>query len=259
MASGDMQGGSASGMVDTANKGVDFINGFASLFRGTTASNNTNSNRTLDTTTTDTEEVSPEKAMALLQQVLGGVQGLSAVSGGQKASGMYGSTVNQQLVNDLLARSTADVAALSSKKTQTQTGTINDAQSNSQHKKGALEWIICTELNKQGRLPNKFYRYGARVFASYSPVSKQGYYIWAVPAVKHLRKYPNSKLSNLMEVVFNARAEYLAAKAGCKSARKTVLGFLTTHILFVVCVALSRTIARKPIDFMSAVYPTQGA
>lgn len=235
MASGDIPSNSG-GPLGSIQQGIGIVDDFSSLFRGKSSS---------DSVTTE-EDVSPEKAQALIEQILGSVGGLAAVSQGQKNAGLYNSTVNQQLTNDLLTRSASSVAALSSKKTTTQ----------EQHKKGALEWIICTELNKQGRLPHKFYRYGARVFASYSDYSKQGYYIWAVPAVKHLRKHPNSMLSNIMEIVFNARAEYLAAIAGCKSAKKSVLGFLTTHILFVVCVALSRTIARKPIDFMSAVYPT---
>jgi hypothetical protein len=108
-------------------------------------------------------------------------------------------------------------------------------------------WIICTELNRQGRLPTRWYVYGAREFLSYDERGKQGYYIWAIPSVKHLRKHPNSFYSKLMEIVFNARAEYLAAKAGCRGARKTVLGFLTTHVLYVFCWTLSRTIARKPV------------
>lgn len=257
MATGDIQQGGSG--FDTAGKAIGVVSDFMGLFRGKSSSNNTSSNKDINLTTTNSEEVSPEKAMALLQQLLGSVQGLAQVSSGQKISGMYDSTTNQQLTNDLLARSTADVAALSSVKTQTQTGTISDSQTTQQKTKGALQWIICTELYRQGRLQSKFYKYGARVFANYTDRTKQGYYIWAVPAVKHLRSHPDSKLSKLMEIVFNARAEYLAAKAGCKSANKTVLGFLTTHILFVVCVVLSRTIARKPIDFMSAVYPTQGA
>lgn len=114
----------------------------------------------------------------------------------------------------------------------------------------AAKWIICTELNKQGRLPNKWYYYGAKEFAKYDERGKQGYYIWAVPAVKHLRKYPNSKFSKLLEVVFNARAEHLAAIAGLKGARKTVFGAITTHGLYAVCWILSRTIARKPVEFI---------
>lgn len=106
-------------------------------------------------------------------------------------------------------------------------------------------WIICTELNKQGRLPSRWYVYGAKEFAKYDERGKQGYYIWAIPSVRHLRKHPNSLYSKLMEVVFNVRAEYLSAKAGCRGARKTVLGAITNYGLYAFCWTLSRTIARK--------------
>lgn len=108
-------------------------------------------------------------------------------------------------------------------------------------------WIICTELNRQGRMPHNFYRYGGREFLKYDEHGKQGYYIWAIPSVRHLRKYPTSVYSKLLEIVFNARAEYLSAIGGCTGARKTALGFITTHCLYVGCWILSRTIARKPV------------
>lgn len=117
----------------------------------------------------------------------------------------------------------------------------------------ATGWIICTELNKQGRLPNKWYYYGAKEFAKYDERGKQGYYIWAVPAVQHLRKYPTSLCSKVLEITFNARAEYLSAKAGLKGARKTMFGAITTHGLYAICWILSRTIARKPVEFMHIV------
>ena len=71
------------------------------------------------TTTTSGEVVSQDKANALLQQILESTGGLAAVSGGQKGAGLYNSSTNRLLTNDLLARSTANVAALSSQKTQT--------------------------------------------------------------------------------------------------------------------------------------------
>lgn len=108
-------------------------------------------------------------------------------------------------------------------------------------------WIICTELNKQGRMPHKYYRYGGREFLKYDAQGKQGYYIWAIPSVRHLKKYPNSTYSKLMCWVFNHRAEYLSAIGGCAGARKTVAGFITTHGLYALCWTLSRTIARKPV------------
>lgn len=232
-------------------KGVDDV---WSLFRGKTDSTNGNSTQNINVTNTTEEDVSNEKAKAYLQQLLGGVNGLAALTSGQKSAGIYDSTTNMQLTNDLLAQVTANVAALSKKTTTTQAGTVSTDTSSSQHKKGALEWIVCTELYKQGRMPHRWYRHGFKVFAAHSAQTKNGYYYWAVPLVKHLRKHPDSVLSAITQDAFNARAEYLAAEAGERTARKTIAGFLVKHITYVVCVVISRTIARKSIDWYSEVY-----
>lgn len=389
MATGDLQ--SRNPMSDISN--------ILNIFKGTGTTTQTN---------TSSEVVSNDKAKAYLQQILESNSGLAAVSGGQKSAGMYGSTVNTQLTNDLLARASAQTAALSSTKTSTsssKTGaqmdplktvaglalgqvltpiakagskklgldklgqnisdsifgdgsavtdttpfdianfspsasmsmptlpdlsssdinvgsSMPDATGGGSSAAGILgtagasagigalmssgaadaaatgggyvlgaegatwgasaaaaagtdaavtagtaaaadtaaaaggadiigtlaaaaAWIVCTELNKQGRLPYRYYIYGAREFAKYDERGKQGYYIWAIPSVEHLRAHPTSLYSRALEVVFNARAEYLAAKAGCKGARKTALGFITTHGLYAFCWTLSRTIARK--------------
>lgn len=229
-------------------KGVDDV---WSLFRGKT--DNQNNTRTVDMSTTESEEVSPEKAKALLDQLLSGTNGLAQLVSGQKAAGVYDSTTNLQLTNDLLARSTASIASLSSKKTTEQSGTVNDASS--QHKKGAFEWIVCTELHKQHRIPHDFYRKGAKKFATYGEDVKRGYYYWAVAAVKHLRTKPNSKLSNFLAYVFLNRAEYVASQMGCKRAKKTVTGFLATYVTYAICWSLCKTVARKQVDWYSKVYP----
>lgn len=407
-----------------SNNSIDMLTQLLTTFKGGPT-----------TTQTSSEQVSNDKATAYLQQLLGGTSGLAAVSSGQKSAGMYNSTVNQQLTNDLLARTSAQTAALSSTKTSTSqvgpqanplatigmmlggqvasklagpalttakkklglddlgqkisdsifgpsggsagTGVLGESVSNiypaafdtmpinsaalqnldnlsvtssgsadtgSASSAGGMDagtaaalgigagtasalaggttaataggyaiaagdtafglaageaaagaagaeaagagiagaaggselmatlgpiglgiaaisaigqaadikeiphWIICTELRIQGRMPHKYYRYGGREFMKYDERGKQGYYIWAIPSVRHLRKYPDSAYSKLLEVVFNARAEYLSAVAGCIGARKTVLGFLTTHVLYGVCWILSRTIARSPVS-----------
>jgi len=77
-------------------------------------------------TTTQTNNVSLATQQALLQQDLigsGSAQGLAAIAQGQKTAGMYNSTVNEMLTNQLLAKSASDVAALSSSRTTTTTGT----------------------------------------------------------------------------------------------------------------------------------------
>jgi hypothetical protein len=110
-------------------------------------------------------------------------------------------------------------------------------------------WIICTELQKQKRLPYRYYIYGAREFAKYSGAHKQGYYIWAIPSVKHLKKYPDSLFSKILEKVFNWRVEYLAAKQGCKGARKLFRGWAITFVTYWLCVGISKFIPLNTYNF----------
>lgn len=270
----------------------------------------------------------------IIKGIFEGNQGLAAVSGGQKTTGGYDSTTNTQLINDLLSRTSGEVAARSAitqnitgGTTTTQTigggtrteviggsdttnlvdqilggssitqniGAITNMQTHGpsvsntttniggttshtdgtttvgasevmqanvtgprvlledstsqtiadkevhEDKKGI--WIICTELYKQGRLPHKYYIPGSRRFASYDERGKQGYYIWAVPSVHHLRKHPYSLYSRFLCSAFNHRAEYIAAQSSAKlRARKTIRGFLALVGFYAVCWTLSRTL-----------------
>lgn len=99
-------------------------------------------------------------------------------------------------------------------------------------------WIICTELVRQRRLPVRWYIVGAPVFAAYHPFVKEGYYLWAIPSVRHLRAYPDSFYSRFLNRVFNWRAENIAAHAGVKGAKKLLRGAMVTAILWPICFGL---------------------
>lgn len=119
-------------------------------------------------------------------------------------------------------------------------------------------WIICTELVRQKRMPLRYYISGAREFAGYWEYGKRGYYIWAIPAVRHLRKYPNSHLSKVLEFIFNKRAEHIAALAGVRSARRSILGAAISSSLWYICAFLAVAITpfcRDP-DWL-ALYPQE--
>lgn len=99
----------------------------------------------------------------------------------------------------------------------------------------ALAWIVCTELQKQGRMPVKWYRAGFRTFNEYPSVVKQGYYLWAIPSVRHLRATPKSLYSRFLCTVFNWRAENIAASRGVVGARKLWKGAAVTAVLYPLC------------------------
>ena len=62
-------------------------------------------------TTTQQTKLSSNDVTAIIKNILGSTNGLAAVSSGQHAAGLYNSTVQTQLVNDLLSRVSTDVAA----------------------------------------------------------------------------------------------------------------------------------------------------
>lgn len=68
--------------------------------------------------TTDTTKVSQEGISALVKKALEDNAGLANVSNGQHAAGMYNSTVNTQLTNDLLSRVGGEASSRTSSKTQ---------------------------------------------------------------------------------------------------------------------------------------------
>lgn len=70
-------------------------------------------------TQTTSSNISGDSLNAMLQKILESTQGLAQVSSGQKAAGMYNSTVNTQMVNDLMTRASGEV--LSQNRSQTTT------------------------------------------------------------------------------------------------------------------------------------------
>lgn len=157
------------------------------------------------------------------------------------------STTTQNIGASTSSTSSTGTTATDSQSVEDMTGvslTDKSGKDNTTKEESKGGWIVCTELVRQNRMPHRFYIYGLQAFSNYDAKGKKGYYIWAVPAVKHLRENPNSLLSKALEIVMVARAEYLAAEAGCKKAEKKLSGFLAKHILYGVCWTLSRTIAR---------------
>lgn len=115
-----------------------------------------------------------------------------------------------------------------------------------------IGWIICTELMRQGKMPKKWWIKGAPIFAAYPEFVKQGYYLWAIPCVKHLRTYPDSLFSRTLCAVFNSRANSIANGA-------TISGTTVTVILWPICWSLGALLwcARVRLDGLS-VYGVKG-
>ncbi len=100
-----------------------------------------------------------------------------------------------------------------------------------------LGWIICSELHAQGRMPHRMYLKGGAHFARYPDWIKQGYYIWAEPATKHLRKHPESLFSRALEIIFTARGNYLLGS-------RSISACVAASGVYAFCWMLAKTIAR---------------
>jgi hypothetical protein len=101
----------------------------------------------------------------------------------------------------------------------------------------AAATIICTELVKQGKMPNVWRLAGMRQFMRYPAIARRGYWVWATPVVAHLRRRPDSRFSKVIERTFNWRAEDLAARNGVKGARRLLRGRLVTAAMVIPCLA----------------------
>jgi hypothetical protein len=78
-------------------------------------------------TTSTVGNLTTDQMTAIVSNILGGTGGLADVSMGQKGAGIYNSTVNSQLTNDLLTRITTQVAASNAGKTTTTSPTQKTA------------------------------------------------------------------------------------------------------------------------------------
>lgn len=88
-------------------------------------STTTTSGGTNTTTTSKKTEVSQDAMNSMLKSALEGTQGLAAISAGQNAAGLYNSSTNTMLTNDLLSRLAAQTASANSTVTQTATETTS--------------------------------------------------------------------------------------------------------------------------------------
>ena len=89
--------------------GLEAVTDLIKLFTGNSGGSNTTTTTSGGIGTKQTM-ISSEIATQMLQNALESNQGLAAIAQGQAGAGMYNSTTNKLLTNDLLARLTANIA-----------------------------------------------------------------------------------------------------------------------------------------------------
>jgi hypothetical protein len=98
---------------------------------------------------------------------------------------------------------------------------------------------------RQDRMPKRWYLAGYPVFGAYPEIGKRGYYVWAIPSVRHLRRHPRSLYSRALCTAFNWRAEDIAARQGVRGARRLWRGRAVTAALVLPCLVLG-ILSRSP-------------
>jgi hypothetical protein len=117
--------------------------------------------------------------------------------------------------------------------------------------------VICTELRRQGKMPRGWYVATGLHDAAIPQWVRNGYHAWAIPAVKHMRRKPESRFSRLLEKTFNWRSEDIAARHGVKGARPLLRGRLVTAAIAVPSIALG--LVAKARDLGAELYGTEAA
>lgn len=107
---------------NTTGGGGTSLDAIASLLQLIQGNKTTVSGGQLNSTTTTSKNINPENLAAVLKLALDSNAGLASVGQGQKTAGLYNSSTNRLLTNDLLSRLTAQASANSGTETRTVTG-----------------------------------------------------------------------------------------------------------------------------------------
>ena len=111
---------------------LDALASLMQMFQGTKSTTTTSGGGTGGFTETKSSSLKEEDLANLLKTALESNQGLAAVTQGQRAAGMYNSSTNKLMTNDLLARLTAQAAQQGASQTVTRTGSPNQPQPQTQ-------------------------------------------------------------------------------------------------------------------------------
>lgn len=123
--------GSSSGVNVNANVGdlVGLFTGKSGSSTDTGATTTKNSGAITNTgSTTTSSSMDPDAMAAMLKTILESTSGLASTAMGEHTAGLYNSSTNQMLVNDLLTRSAAQVAQNAKTSTTTQNTAATDTR-----------------------------------------------------------------------------------------------------------------------------------
>lgn len=160
----------------------------------------------------------------IMQDVLGSDQGLASLASGENVAGLTGTSVKTMLASELVTNLVGEIAKLTATNV-----TEFDKRNDTSTKKasGGLKTVICTELERQGKLDTTLYLAGTDHFLALSPTTVRGYRVWANKVVPHMQR--SERLSNALVPIVRARYEHVTGR------KPNLLGALTVYIGQPIC------------------------
>lgn len=204
---------------------LGFIQGFSPTTTTTTGSSSG----------TSTQQIKLDQAGydKIIQDILGSEQGLASLATGENLSGGYGSSVKAQLAQDLVLNVAGELAKITAP-----TVTTTDQKSKSKTKKKTS--VICTELNRQGYLPDELYDAGYEHFASLDPRTIAGYRIWANKIVPRMQW--SARLTRFFAPIALARYNYIVHK------KFSLIGAATVYIGQPICFVIGGFLSEETVN-----------
>ncbi len=165
-------------------------------------------------------KLSPEAQQQLIYQALAADQGLAQLLSGQNLAGGNSSSSATLQAQDFMTKVISELAAVTSELEETQVSTQGS-------KKKMQGSVICTELARQGKLPQELYSAGHAHFDQIPELTKRGYWIWATRVVSLMQK--SEWLSRALAPIVLARYRMITGQGW------NFLGALTIYLGQPVC------------------------
>lgn len=192
-------------------------------------------NQTVSGSSTSTTSIDTEGLDYLMKELLKSTQGLASVTQGQMTSGLYNSSTNTLLANDLVTQAAGYAASKNATTTTNTSGHTNQ-------KSASASTVICTHMHTLGLMTQQ--EYIASFEAPRTVEELRGYQIWAVPLVKYLRKNTYIGRTFIGPVFYSLAIGRNRWYAGTRS----VSGFFAVKIIQPFCGFLGKYFVKNSID-----------
>jgi hypothetical protein len=162
--------------------------------------------------------LSEEAQLRMIQNALSADNGLAQLLSGQNLAGGNSSSAATLQSQDFMAKVIAELAAV--------TAPLQETQESGQSSKKKMS-VICTELARQGKLPQELYAAGHAHFEATPEFTKRGYWSWATSVVPLMQR--SERLSSILAPIVLGRYKMITGRGW------NLLGALTIYLGQPIC------------------------